>query len=90
MARIAAILLELFSVLSRLFNVLTGGTADLTFSARSHRDGLWAERAIDAAALVLTLGRERGHCRIWWEREVERSRKNIQKEQTKKEQIKGQ
>lgn len=72
---IVAFLLELFSLLSRFINVLSGHTADLTFSARSHRDGLRAERWIDAVALRL-FG-ERDHCRVWWLREVERSQRNV-------------
>lgn len=65
-------LIEVFSCLSRLLNVLTGGTADMTFSARSHRDGLWTEPVIDWVFLMLF--REQDHCRRWWEIEVERSR----------------
>lgn len=70
-----ALLLELFSVLSRLINVITGGTADVTFSAQSHIDGLWSERLIDAVARLL-FG-EVDHCRKWWGHEVERSRRVI-------------
>lgn len=75
MARVKAFLIELFSLLSRLLNVLTGGTADLTFSARSHRDGLWTESVIDFVARHVF--READHCRVWWEWEVERSRANV-------------
>lgn len=69
------LLLEVFSVLSRLLNVLTGGTADMTFSARSHRDGLWTEPVIDW--IFLKLFREQDHCRRWWEIEVERSKATL-------------
>lgn len=68
-------LLELFSVLSRTLNVLTGHGADLTFSARAHRDNLHAEKWIDTAARRL-FG-EQDHCRIWWEEEVRRSKQNV-------------
>ncbi len=72
---IARFLLELLSILSRFINVLSGHTADLTFSARSHRDGLRTERWIDAVAWRV-FG-ERDHCRVWWLREVERSQRNV-------------
>ena len=68
-------LIEFASCLSRLANVLAGGTADLTLSARSHRDGLWTERWIDGLFAIFG---EPGHCRRWWEIEVERSRRNVQ------------
>ena len=68
-------LIELLSCLSRALNVLTGGGADMTFSARSHRDKLWTEYWIDRAFEVLT--GEADHCRRWWEEEVARSRFNV-------------
>ena len=46
-------------------------TADITFSARSHRDGLWTEPVIDKVFWLLF--REEDHCRVWWEHEVMRS-----------------
>lgn len=64
-------ILELFSILSRLINVLTGGGADMTFSARSHIEGLWTERVIDWVAW--NVFGEVDHCRVWWEVEVMRS-----------------
>lgn len=63
--------IEMFSILSRTLNVLTGGTADMTFSARSHRDGLSSEKWIDRFFQVVM--KEAEHCRIWWLHEVERS-----------------
>ena len=66
-----AFLLELFSLLSRTLNVLSGGTADMTLSARAYRDGLWIEGLIDTVARVVFS--EADHCRVWWEAEVERS-----------------
>jgi len=69
-------LLELFSLLSRGLNVITGSTADLTFSARSHRDGLWTETVIDFVAY--SLFREEDHCRVWWDAEINRSLFNIE------------
>lgn len=75
MARVKELALEFFSVLSRLINVLTGGTADMTFSARSHRDSLWTEALIDWFAMALF--REAEHCRRWWVGEVRRSRDTV-------------
>lgn len=65
-------LLELASIPSRLLNVLTGGTADLTFSARSYKDGLWTVQYINAIFFW-----QDNHCQWAWEREVERSRANV-------------
>ena len=76
MARLIDFALELASIPSRLLNVLTGGTADLTFSARVYRDGLWIEPVIDA--LFLLIG-QRNHCRWAWERELERSQANVKR-----------
>lgn len=67
--------LGLFSVFSRLINVLSGGSADLTFSARSHIDKLWSEKWIDKAALKI-FG-EQNHCKVWWDYEVKRSKVNV-------------
>lgn len=67
-------LIEFGSLFSRALNVLTGGTADMSFSARSHRDGLWTEPVIDA---VFALFGKRDHCRVWWEWEVARSRATV-------------
>lgn len=65
-------LLEVFSCFSRLLNVLGGGTADITLSARSHRYGpAWLEKTIDWFAL--TIFGEVNHCQRWWEHEVLRS-----------------
>jgi hypothetical protein len=66
--------LEILSLVSRLINVLLGGSADITFSARSHVEELWTERWIDA---VFGLFGEEDHCRKWWEWEVKRSRRNV-------------
>lgn len=68
-------LLEVFSVISRLTNVLTGGTADVTFSARSHLEELWTEQVIDFVAYWVF--NEEDHCKVWWESEVRRSKRNI-------------
>lgn len=67
-------LIELFSVGSRLLNVLRGGTADITLSAAAHREGLRIKNLIDAVFRLFGKG---DHCRVWWLREVERSRENI-------------
>lgn len=68
--------LELFSLVSRFVNILTGGTADLTFSARSYRDALRSEAWIDWVAFKL-FG-ETMHCRRWWLMEVHRSERNLE------------
>lgn len=72
MARLIDFLLELASIPSRLLNVLTGGAADLTFSARSHRDDLRSVRVINAIFFW-----QSNHCRWAWDRELERSRSNV-------------
>lgn len=63
---------EILSCFSRLVNVLLGSSASLTFSARSHRDGLNSEKWIDRFFLLFG---ERNHCQLCWEYEVERSRR---------------
>ena len=62
--------IELFSVASRLLNVILGGTADMTFSARVHMDG-WhrTERLIDALFFW-----EENHCAIWYRYDVQRAK----------------
>lgn len=67
-------ILELLSLPSRLLNILTGGGADLTFSARTYRDGLWIEPVIN---LLFRPFGTREHCRWAWDRELERSRANV-------------
>lgn len=68
-------LLELSSVGSRLANVLLGGDADTTLSARVHIDG-WRklERLIDAFFRIFG---ERDHCRRAWLDDVARARAQI-------------
>lgn len=73
---------EMFSILSRFLNVLSGGTADMTLSARSHRDGLKIEKAIDW--VFWTLFREKNHCEVWWKHEVLRSRATVEWQQRAK------
>lgn len=70
-------LIEVFSCFSRLLNVLRGGTADLTLSAAAHIEGLLIERYIDA--FFWHIFQETNHCRKWWIREVNRSRRNIER-----------
>lgn len=72
MRRIA---LELFSCLSRVVNVILGGGADLTFSARAYRDSLKAEKAIDW--FFWKVFGEKDHCKVWWDFEIKRSLDNI-------------
>lgn len=66
------LIVEVLSILSRLLNVLTGGTADLSFSARSHKNALWTEHWIDEFFWLLRS--EIRHCRSSWQVEVERSK----------------
>lgn len=68
-------LMELWSLASRFLNVLSGDMADITLSARAHRDGLRIEPLIDWFFRV-AIGEE-DHCRIWWEHEVERSLQTV-------------
>ncbi|MCK9513581.1 MAG: hypothetical protein M0R28_20465 [Pigmentiphaga sp.] len=67
------IVTELFSCGSRALNVLTGGRADWTLSARAHRDGLWIERVID----LLFFWEGPGHCARWYDDEIARSAENV-------------
>lgn len=73
--QIVRLAVETFSCFSRLINVWTGGSADLTFSARSHVYGLWTERYIDW--LFLNAFGEENHCEKWWLKEIYRSERNI-------------
>jgi hypothetical protein len=66
------VIFNIFSCLSRLLNVLSGGTPDMTLSARAHMDDLWIEKPIDAFFRVVL--REHNHCEVWWWYEVERSK----------------
>lgn len=71
------LIIELFSVISRTLNVLSGGSADITLSARAHRDQIgWLEASIDTVFYLLF--REENHCGRWWIIEVERSKRNIE------------
>lgn len=74
--------LELGSTLSRLLNVLLGGTADMTFSARCHIEGLRAEYYIDWVFFVLTGNAK--HCEVWWDEEVRRAVDNVHLDALKK------
>jgi hypothetical protein len=72
---------ELFSLGSRSLNVITGGVADMTFSARSYKDGLWTEHVID-----FFLGE--GHCKKWYYFDVQRA-EDLIKEHNKREKALG-
>jgi hypothetical protein len=77
------LLAGLASIASRALNVVTGGDADTTFSARVHIDGLTRlERAIDAFAFALT--RERDHCRKAWDFDIARARAQIARDEARK------
>ena len=69
-------LLELWSVVSRFLNVLVGGDADTTFSARAHIEGWQIERAIDA---FFRLFGDKNHCRKAWLDDVARARAQIER-----------
>jgi hypothetical protein len=71
-----SLLTEIGSIGSRTLNVLTGGDADTSLSARVYIDewrGL--ERVINIIALALC--RERDHCRRAWDFDVARARAQI-------------
>lgn len=70
---------EAFSCLSRFFNVLNGGTADISYSARAYRDNLRSRKVIDRVFYLLF--REENHCQNWWNTEVARSISVIEAEQ---------
>lgn len=65
-------LLELASIPTRTLNIFLGGSADLTTSAQSHRDGRRLERWIDGLFFW-----QDGHCRRAWDYEVQRSKQNV-------------
>jgi hypothetical protein len=78
-----SLLTELGSIGSRTLNVLAGGDADTSLSARVHIDGLARlERVIDAIAF--TLCRERDHCRKAWEFDVARARAQIERDEARR------
>lgn len=58
------VITELLSVASRLLNVLAGGTADMTLSARAGRDNLWIRPLLDQ--LFMKIAGERDHCAASW------------------------
>jgi hypothetical protein len=68
---------EALSCFSRLLNVLFfKGDADISLSARAHRDGMVSlERRIDWFFSALT--GEEGHCRAWWDVELGRSQDQV-------------
>ena len=79
-----SLLTEIGSIGSRTLNVLTGGDADTSLSARVHIDEwLRLERAIDAMAFALC--RERDHCRKAWEFDVARARAQIARDEARRE-----
>jgi hypothetical protein len=82
------LLLELGSIGSRTLNVLTGGDADTSLSARVHIDGLRRiERVIDAIFVHLPrwLGGGPNHCRRAWEFDVTRARGQIARDDARNE-----
>jgi hypothetical protein len=78
-----SLLTEIGSIGSRTLNVLAGGDADTSLSARVHIDE-WRrlERVIDAIAF--TLCRERDHCRKAWEFDVARARAQIERDEARR------
>jgi len=71
MRQLKAFTTELLSIISRLLNVLTGGIADMTLSARAHMDHLPIEKHVDTLAFILT--GERNHCERWYHYDVGRA-----------------
>lgn len=74
-----AYLLNNLVALSQLGNTLLAGKPDETMSSRAWRtsqQGRWpgvvTRPLIDACFLVITLGRDRDHCRKSWESERDR------------------
>ena len=63
---------ELLSVFSRLLNVLCGGMADMTFSARVHMDG-WHKTEAFIDAVFWVIRREENHCATWFHEDVRRA-----------------
>jgi hypothetical protein len=77
-----SLLTEIGSIGSRTLNVLTGGDADTSLSARVHIDEwLRLERVIDAIAFMLC--RERDHCRKAWDFDVARARAQIARDEAR-------
>ena len=63
---------ELFSVASRLLNVILGGSADMTFSARVYMDGWERTEAVIDRIFWELLG-EANHCEVWFYEDVRRA-----------------
>ena len=85
MAGVTNYLYHLLVALDQLANAALFGAADETLSARAYRVeqdgklfGLFFRPVIDVAALLLTLGWDRHHCRTAYE--SERSRKQLPKD----------
>ena len=72
---------ELCAGISRLFNVATGGTSDMTFSARAGRDDLKTRIFIDWFCMQ-SLG-EKDHCENAWAFHVEKARGALTASMTK-------
>lgn len=66
---------EYFSILSRFLNVLSGGTADITLSARAGRDDLTIKPWLDW--IFLKIAKERNHCGESWTSHAEMSRQSL-------------
>ena len=71
-------LIEIVKCISRLMNVIFGGTSCLTLSARSHRDELWLEPVIDC---FFRLFGEQNHCKNSWIHETKRSKAVLAKDE---------
>lgn len=65
-------LAEQFSVGSRQLNVILGGSADMTFSARVHMDGWRRTEALIDWVFWVIIG-EVNHCEIWFHEDIRRA-----------------
>lgn len=66
---------EIFSIISRIINVLRGGSADMTLCAAAAREDLKIRVWIDWFFEVFTA--EENHCDAAWEYHVDRSQQAV-------------
>jgi len=67
-----SIFCEIFSVLSRLLNVLLGGVADMTLSARAFAQPL--PRTMAVIDFIFGFFGDEGHCERWYWEDVRRAK----------------
>ena len=66
---------EIFSSISRMFNVAKNDTADLTLSARASRDDLKIRKYIDW--FFRTFFGHDQHCKFYWLREINNCKRRL-------------